>query len=174
MSTSAHPIHKLTMWFPWVAKQLSPCKNKLGWQHFFFLKKKKKKVVCFAILLLSRRTREQEWSLVTSIIPVTAHFGRMQATSLATILPRASQVHYAVCREWLWWAWFSVFFQSVRRPTHPPTSVLTLYRPISQLLEDLKLAFALKEQYLNNYKRYHQDRHTVGKVFSLRIRWWKV
>ena len=47
---------------------------------------------------------------------------------------------------------------------------LTLYRPISQLLEDSKLAFALKEQYLNNYKRYHHDRHTVGKVFSLRIR----
>ena len=51
---------------------------------------------------------------------------------------------------------------------------LTLYRPISQLLENLKLAFALKEQYLNNYKRYHHNRHTVGKVFSLRIRWWKV
>ena len=54
------------------------------------------------------------------------------------------------------------------------TLFLTLYRPISQLLEDLKLAFALKEQYLNNYKRYHHNRHTVGKVFSLRIRWWKV
>ena len=51
---------------------------------------------------------------------------------------------------------------------------LTLYRPISRLLEDSKLAFALKEQYLNNHKRYHHDRHTVGKVFSLRIRWWKV
>ena len=48
---------------------------------------------------------------------------------------------------------------------------LTLYRPISQLLEDLKFAFALKEQYLNNYKRYHHDRHTVRKVFSLQIRW---
>ena len=47
---------------------------------------------------------------------------------------------------------------------------LSLYRPISQLLENMKLAFALKEQYLNNYKRYHHDRHTVGKVFSLRIR----
>ena len=47
---------------------------------------------------------------------------------------------------------------------------LTLYRPISQLPEDSKLAFALKEQYLNNYKRYHHDRHAVGEVFSLRIR----
>ena len=53
-------------------------------------------------------------------------------------------------------------------------TILTLYRPISQLPENVKLAFALKEQYLNNYKRYHHDRHTVGKVFSLRIRWWKV
>ena len=47
---------------------------------------------------------------------------------------------------------------------------LTLYRPIFQLQEGSKLAFALKEQYLNNYERYHHDRHTNGKVFSLRIR----
>ena len=46
------------------------------------------------------------------------------------------------------------------------TALFTLYRPIPQLLEDLKLAFVLKEQYLNNYKRYHHDRHTVGKVVS--------
>ena len=32
--------------------------------------------------------------------------------------------------------------------------VLTLYRRIFQLLEGSSLAFALKEQYLNNYKRY--------------------
>ena len=51
---------------------------------------------------------------------------------------------------------------------------LTLYRPNSQLLENVKLAFALKGQYLNNYKHYHHDRHTIGKVFSLPIRWWKV
>ena len=38
-----------------------------------------------------------------------------------------------------------------------------------QLLEGSSLAFAPKEQYLNNYKRYHHVRHTVGKVFSLRI-----
>ena len=46
---------------------------------------------------------------------------------------------------------------------------LTLYRRIFQLLEGSSLAFALKEQYLNNYKRYHHVRHTVGKVFSLHI-----
>ena len=50
---------------------------------------------------------------------------------------------------------------------------LTLYRPIFQLLEGSNLAFALKEQYINNYKRYHHDRHTIGKVFSFRIRWQK-
>ena len=32
-----------------------------------------------------------------------------------------------------------------------------------------KLAFKLKRQYLNDYKLYHHDRHTVGNVFSLRI-----
>ena len=37
---------------------------------------------------------------------------------------------------------------------------LTLYRPIHQLLEGSKLAFALKEQYLNHFKRYRHDRHT--------------
>ena len=52
--------------------------------------------------------------------------------------------------------------------------ILTLYRLISQLLEDSKLAFALKEQYLNHHKCYDHDRQTVGNVFSLRICWWKV
>ena len=51
---------------------------------------------------------------------------------------------------------------------------LTLYRRIFQLLEGSSLAFALKEQYINNYKRYHHVRHTVGKVFSLRIQRQKV
>ena len=51
---------------------------------------------------------------------------------------------------------------------------LTLYRRIFQLLEGSSLAFALKEQYLDNYKRYHHVRHTVGKVFSLRIQRRKV
>ena len=46
---------------------------------------------------------------------------------------------------------------------------VTLYRRIFQLLEGSSLAFALKEQYINNYKRYHHVRHTVGKVFSLCI-----
>ena len=32
-----------------------------------------------------------------------------------------------------------------------------------------KLAFEIKRQYLNNYTLYHNDRHTVGKVFLLRI-----
>ena len=47
--------------------------------------------------------------------------------------------------------------------------ILTLYRRIFQLLEGSSLAIALKEQYLNNYKRYHHVRHTVGKVFSSRL-----
>ena len=51
---------------------------------------------------------------------------------------------------------------------------LTLYRRIFQFLEGSNLAFALKEQYLNNYKRYHHVGHTVGKVFSLRIQRRKV
>ena len=51
---------------------------------------------------------------------------------------------------------------------------LTLYRRICQLLEGSSLAFALKEQYVKNYKRYHRVRHTVGKVFSLRIQRWKL
>ena len=42
------------------------------------------------------------------------------------------------------------------------TFSLTLYRRIFQLLEGSSLAFALKEQYLNNYKRLHHVRHTVG------------
>ena len=53
-------------------------------------------------------------------------------------------------------------------------SIKTLYRRIFQLLEGSSLAFALKVQYLNNYKRYHHVKHTVGKVFSLRIQRRKV
>ena len=52
--------------------------------------------------------------------------------------------------------------------------VCLLYRRIFQLLQGSSLAFALKEQYLKNYKRYHHVRHTVGKVFSLRIQQRKV
>ena len=37
-----------------------------------------------------------------------------------------------------------------------------------------RLAFKLKRQYLNDYRIYHHDRHTVGKVFSLRIQSHKV
>ena len=48
--------------------------------------------------------------------------------------------------------------------------LLTLYRPISQLLDDSKLAFALKEQYLNHYNSTSAttpiDTLPVGKVFS--------
>ena len=44
--------------------------------------------------------------------------------------------------------------------------VLRVYRPILQLPEYLKLAFQLKRQYLNNYKHYHHDTHTVEKVFN--------
>ena len=45
--------------------------------------------------------------------------------------------------------------------------ILTLFRSILQLLECSKLAIQLKRQH-------HQDRHTVGKVVSLRMRWRKV
>ena len=36
---------------------------------------------------------------------------------------------------------------------------LTVYRLIPQLLECSNLAIELKKQYLDNYKRYHRDRH---------------
>ena len=52
--------------------------------------------------------------------------------------------------------------------------IIALYRPIFQLFEGSTWAFAFKVKYLNNYKRYHHDRHIVGKVFSLCIRRQKV
>ena len=57
----------------------------------------------------------------------TACFGRVHAISLATTAAKTWRVHYTVCRKQLW-SWFSVFFQSIQSPTHPPTSVLILDR----------------------------------------------
>ena len=34
-------------------------------------------------------------------------------------------------------------------------------------VEGSKLAFALKKNYLNNYKRYHHDRHTVNPLSAI-------
>ena len=46
--------------------------------------------------------------------------------------------------------------------------------PLADGFHSKKLAFEFRRQYVNDYKLYHHDRHTVGKVFSLRIQLRKV
>ena len=70
-----------------------------------------KKSCCLVVLPLRVSwTWEREWSLVTSSTQVTACFGRMHATSVATTATKSWRINYALCRERLWWVWFSIFF----------------------------------------------------------------